>query len=170
MTGTQSSMRIYRDDDVNVYTDAFRFKALHEEFIKRKEVHTVAVIMKDLWENHALFYYLATAPYLEIGLHGWEHKDYSLLSEEECYDDIFESLMYWKLNARRMVGKPEKRITTFFAPWNHKSEDIEKACKYNGLKFCATKKGEWEGYDVHSFHHWYLELHPEDIPKLFKGK
>lgn len=161
-------MKLYRDDDVNVYTDAFRFKALHEEFIKRKQVHTVAVIMKDLWENHALFYYLATAPYLEIGLHGWEHKDYSLLSYEECFEDIKKSVLYWDINATRMVDATSS-ITTFFAPWNHEGEDIKKACADLGLKFCATKKGEWEGYDVRSFHHWYLELHPEDIPKLFKN-
>lgn len=159
--------RIWRDDDPNVYTCAFAFKALHEEFIKHKEVHTVAVIMKDLWENHTLFYYLATAPYLEIGLHGWEHKDYSLLSYEECYEDLKKSLDYWKENAKRMVGYA-KPIDTFFAPWNHESDDIKKACKDVGLNFCNVKKGEWNGAQVNSFHHWYLELNPQDIPKLFK--
>ena len=160
-------MKIYRDDDINVYTDAFKFKELHEEFIKRGEIHTVAVIMKDLWENHALFYYLATAPYLEIGLHGWEHKDYSLLSYEECYEDIEKAIEYWKSNATRMVGYA-KPITTFFAPWNHESALIRGACCDSGLKFCNVKKGEWNGKDVRSFHHWYLELNPQDIPKLFK--
>lgn len=161
---------IWRDDDPNVYTNAFEFKKLHQQFIDRKQVHTVAVIMKDLWENHALFYYLATAPYLEIGLHGWEHKDYSKVVYRECYEDVKRSLEYWETNASRMTGKPAKKITTFFAPWNHEGDGIKIACNELGLRFCATKKGEWEGYDVHSFHHWYLELHPEDIPKLFKGK
>ena len=62
--------KIYRDDDVNVYTCAFHFKELHEQFIAKRKQHVAAVIMKDLWENHALFWYLATAPCLEIGLHG----------------------------------------------------------------------------------------------------
>ncbi|MEK7113094.1 MAG: hypothetical protein AAB875_07330 [Patescibacteria group bacterium] len=161
------SHKLYRDDDVNVYTCPFAFKALHEEFIKRKEVHTVAVIMKDLWENHALFYYLATAPYLEIGLHGWEHWDYSEYSYENCYIELNKALEYWEENAKRMVGYA-KPIDTFFAPWNHESEYIKLACKELGLKFCATKKGEWDGKYINSFHHWYLELNPQDIPKLFK--
>ena len=146
---------IFRDDDVNVYTDAFMFKELHERFIHRKQVHTIAVIMNDLWENHALFYYITTAPYLEIGLHGWKHKDYSKVSYEECYADIERSLEYWKENSNRMVGSC-KPINTFFAPWNREGENIKKACEDNGLKFCATKRGEWEGKQIKSFHWWSM--------------
>ena len=146
---------LYRDDDANVYTDAFKFKELHERFIHRKKTHTVAVIMKDLWENHALFYYLATAPYLEIGLHGWEHKDYSKMNYEDCYTDIKRSLDYWEENSLRMVGTC-KRIDTFFAPWNREGEGIKKACQDLGLKFCAVKRGEWEGKQVRSFHWWAI--------------
>ena len=146
---------IWRDDDVNVYTDAFRFKELHERFIRKGKTHTVAVIMKDLWENHALFYYLATAPNLEIGLHGWEHKDYSVLPYEECYEDIRKSLNYWWENSLRMVGTC-KPIDTFFAPWNREGEGIKKACQDLGLKFCATKGGDWEGKKIKSFHWWNI--------------
>ena len=146
---------LFRDDDCNVYTDAFRFKELHERFIKKGEVHTVAVIMKDLWENHALFYYLTTAPLLEIGLHGWEHKDYSTLSYEECYEDIAKSLAYWRENSMRMVGT-YKPIDTFFSPWNREGENIKRACQTLGLKFCATKRGEWDGKMIKSFHWWAI--------------
>ena len=88
-----TNILLHRDDDPNVYTNVVLFKNLHEKFIEAKQVHTVAVIMKDLWENHALFYYLATAPYLDIGLHGWEHKNYSTLDYQECYDDLKKSLL-----------------------------------------------------------------------------
>lgn len=151
---------IYRDDDVNVYTCIHEFKKLHEEFIRHKQWHTAAVIMKDLWENHALFYYLATAPLLEIGLHGWEHKDYSTLSYEECYEDIQRSLKYWKENTERMLGTT-KPIRIFFAPWNKESHRIAKACFNSGIKFCATKKGKWEGRRIRSFHHWSVKY--EDL-------
>jgi len=146
-------MILYRDDDVNVYTDAYLFRELHKQFLNKGMKHTAAVIMKDLWQNHALFWYLATAPLLNIGLHGWEHKDYSILSYDECYTDIKKSLEYWKENSTRMVGA-YKDITTFFAPWNRESENIRKACSDNGLKFCNIRKGKWEGYDVKSFHWW----------------
>jgi len=144
---------LFRDDDINVYTDAFRFKELHQRFVREGRVHTVAVIMKDLWENHALFYYLATAPFLEIGLHGWEHKDYSLLSATECVEDLRKSLDYWQENSIRMTRQC-KEITTFFAPWNKEGEGIKKACQDLGLKFCDVRKGKWNGKEVRSFHWW----------------
>ena len=154
---------LYRDDDCNVYTDAFRFKEFHQQFIDKEQVHTVAVIMKDLWENHALFYYLATAPYLEVALHGWQHKDYSQVSYEECLDDIKRSLNYWMSHSISMTRKC-KPIETFFAPWNKDGENIRKACEVMKLKFCNVKKGEWEGYQIRSFHWWNIIIdnwHPK---------
>jgi len=130
---------------------------LHEKFIEANTVHTVAVVMKDLWKNHGLFWYIATAPYLEIGLHGWEHKDYSVLSYEECTSDIRRSLDYWTENSTRMV-KECKPITTFFAPWNRESDNIRRACSDNGLLFCNVRKGPWNGKNIRSFHHWHAEL------------
>lgn len=153
MKTTPTTETLWRDDDVNYLTDAFRFRELHERFVQRGQIHTAAVLMKDLWENHALFYYLVTAPNLDIGLHGWTHKDYSKLSYEECYEDIKRSLDYWGENTQRMVGKT-KPIGVFFAPWNKESKEIKKACEDLDLKFCATKGGEWDGKKVKSFHHW----------------
>jgi peptidoglycan/xylan/chitin deacetylase (PgdA/CDA1 family) len=142
-----------RDDDISVYTCPYTFKELHKKFIEKETVHTVAVIMKDLWLNQALFYYLATAPYLEIGLHGWEHKDYSELSYEECYADLKKSLDYWKENSIRMTGQA-KEIKIFFAPWNRESDNIKNACYALGLDFCNVRKGKWNGYQVRSLHWW----------------
>ena len=148
-------MILYRDDDPNVYTDAYLFKELHKQFLNKGIEHTAAVIMENLWENHALFWYLATAPLLNIGLHGWQHKDYSILSYEECYDDLKKSLDYWKENSTRMTGQC-KEISIFFAPWNRESENIRKACADVGLKFCNVKKGKWEDYEIRSFHWWNI--------------
>ena len=149
---------LYRDDDPNAYTDAFEFKKLHEGFIAKNQVHTVAVIMRDLWENHALFWYLATAPFLEIGLHGWEHIDYSLLGYDRCYGDLSKAIEYWETNAKRMLKIDElpeqKKIKVFFAPWNKEGVAIREACNKLGLKFCNVKKGRWEDYEVKSFHWW----------------
>lgn len=144
---------IFRDDDPNYLTCPHLFKELHQQFIDRNIEHTAAVLMKDLWQNHALFWYLATAPLLNIGLHGWEHKDYSKLSYDECFEDIRKSLEYWKENSTRMTGRC-KEINTFFAPWNREGEMIRKACADNGLKFCNVKEGEWEGKNIKSFHWW----------------
>ena len=144
---------IYRDDDVSIHTDICLFKELHNKFIEKKQVHTVAVIMKNLWENQAIFYYLATAPYLEIGLHGWTHADYSKKSYYECHRDLKKSLNYWKENSIRMIGSA-KEIKTFFAPWNKESPEIRKSCRDLGLEFCNIKNGEWNGQEIKSFHWW----------------
>jgi peptidoglycan/xylan/chitin deacetylase (PgdA/CDA1 family) len=146
-----------RDDDVSVYTCLCEFKKLHQVFIDKKQVHTTVVLMKDLWENQGMFYYLATAPYLEIGLHGWEHKDYSTLSYEECYSDLKKSLDYWKDNSLRMTGQ-FKEIKTFFAPWNREGDEIRQACADLGLNFCNVRKGLWNGYNVRSFHWWSVKI------------
>lgn len=146
---------LWRDDDVNVYTDAFKFKELHQQFIDKNQIHTAAVLMKDLWENHALFWYLANAPLLEIGLHGWEHKDYSKLTYEECYKDIKKSLDYWKEKNAKMA-RNIKEIKTFFAPWNRESEEIRRVCRDTGLNFCNIKRGQWMGQEVKSFHWWNM--------------
>ena len=146
---------IFRDDDANVYTNAYQFKKLQEQFNAEGKVHTAAILMKDLWQNHALFHYLATTPNLEIGLHGWEHKDYSVLSYEECYEDLKKSLEYWKTNSTRMTGMC-KDIKVFYAPWNRKGDNIERTCRDLGLKFCNVKNGEWEGNEVKSFHWWNI--------------
>jgi hypothetical protein len=163
-------MKMYRDDDPSIYTDAFKFKELHEKFISQNKKHTVALIMENIWENHALFYYLATAPMLSIELHGWKHKDYSVLSYEECYNDLKTSIDYWDTNAKRMLGISElpddKRITTFFAPWNRSGENIIKACEDLGLKFCNVKTGSWDGYDISSFHWWNIIDNSFDINSL----
>lgn len=145
--------KIYRDDDVNVYTDAYKFKEIHEYFLVRGKRHMAAVIMKDLWENHALFWYLATSPLLGVGLHGWEHKDYSKLSYEECYEDLKKSIEYWNERTMSMVGNT-KKIEIFFAPWNREGEGIKKACDDLGLKFCNKREGYWDKYYIKSFHHW----------------
>jgi peptidoglycan/xylan/chitin deacetylase (PgdA/CDA1 family) len=156
ITNGSNSNLIYRDDDPSVYTNSYQFKKIHEQFLKEGKIHTVAVLMKDLWQNHALFYYLATAPSLEIGLHGWEHKDYSLLSYDECYEDIDKALKYWSENSLRMVGTC-KPIDTFFAPWNREGENIKKACADLGLKFCNIGKGQWEGKEIVSMHWWNIQ-------------
>ena len=146
---------LHRDDDISVFTCLHTFKEIHKKFIADKQVHYAAVIMKDLWLNQGIFYYLATAPYLEIGLHGWEHKDYSLMTYEQCITDLEKSLQYWQENSDRMIGK-HKEIKIFFAPWNKAEKPIISACEYVGLKFCNVKKGKWEDYYIKSFHWWSL--------------
>jgi hypothetical protein len=144
---------LYRDDDPNLYTDLHLFRELHKRFISKNTNHHVGIIMKDLWQNQGMVYYLATAPYLVPCLHGWEHKDYSKLSYGDCYHDLSKSLDYWNENSKRMTGRV-KPIEIFFAPWNREGDHIKQVCQDLKLQFCAVKEGAWNGYYIQSFHWW----------------
>jgi hypothetical protein len=121
--------------------------------------------MRDLWENHALFYYLNIASHMSVQLHGWNHVDYSKMSREECVSDLKKSIDYWNTNSKRMLGTCTP-MTTFFAPWNHVGEGIVQACKDVGLRFCAVRDGEWEGEKVVSFHWWNVMKDGFRVPGL----
>jgi len=145
-------MIIIRDDDISVHTCPHSFKEVHQFFIDHKIIHTVACLMKDLWENQAVFHYLITAPYLNIELHGLTHKNYSLMTYDEAFAELRGAMDYYNINAKRMLNTlvelPElKRLTTFFSPWNKDSETIRKVCADLGLRFNNT-------WDEFSFHCW----------------
>lgn len=151
---------LYRDDDVNVHTDFWLFRQINEVFKKVGKDHTIAILMKDFRENYAVWKYITSEPNIVVGLHGWEHKDYSKMPRDEVYYDLKKALDYYKENLTRMYQKKyedfpaNKRIDTFFAPWNRESEIVRSVCGRLGLKFCNVSQGEWDGKDVASFHWW----------------
>jgi hypothetical protein len=144
---------LYRDDDVSKFTDISLFMKVHSLFGKYQKLHTVAVEMEDLWENKVIWYILVTQKNIKVDLHGWKHKDYSILSYQEIVDDIRRSLDYWYMNIERgygidAIGK-DKKITTFFPPWNRVSDNLKKACIDTGLTLDSRIGG-----DVYNFHWW----------------
>jgi peptidoglycan/xylan/chitin deacetylase (PgdA/CDA1 family) len=143
---------LYRDDDISVTTNIILLKKVHDIIVSRGKIHTVAVQMKDIWENKEVWYFLMTAKNLDVGLHGWTHRDYSKLSYDEIMRDIHESISYWESNILR-GGYNKKEIKTFYPPWNRVSQDLERACKDMGLildsRTIKTHPGE-----VYGFHYW----------------
>jgi len=143
---------LYRDDDICKWTDLTEFKKLH----------TCAVLFEGIADNYGLFHYLVTAPLLDVQLHGWRHRDYSVLSKEEILIDFFRAIAYWNHNVTRRYGKEIldnalKRITTYYPPWNRVHDNIKEACKEAGLKVDNRVGGE-----VFNFHYWSAKL--TDLP------
>lgn len=99
---------VFRDDDINVYTDFTLFKQVHELFKEYKVNHRLGVLAKDLWENKELFWYLCSEPYLDVQLHGWEHKDY--VYEIENKPSIMASMEFDQV--AKWPKKGEKRDAT----------------------------------------------------------
>lgn len=150
-------MNLYRDDDINKFTDIATFKAINDLFKKYGKIHTCAIEMEGLWESKGIWYLLTTEPNVEIGLHGWTHKDYSLLPIDEIVHDIERSLEYWRTKVARGFGADKvKPIKVFYPPWNKVSPNLINACAEFDLKVDATS-----GYQ---FHWW--EFVNGDLLKL----
>ena len=123
---------IFRDDDINKYADVTTLLRVQEIFDKHSKVHTVTLVMEDLWESRGVWEWLLTTPGLDIALHGWRHRDYSVLSYAEAKVEIDRALSYWRSNVLRM--HKERPITVFYPPWNKVSPNLKKACDACGLK------------------------------------
>lgn len=142
---------LFRDDDISVTSNITLLKQVHNHFVTYNKMHTVAVLMKDLWENKEVWYWLMTAENLEIGLHGWEHSDYGKMSPDRIRRDIENSLWYWK--ERIAAGKyPYRPIKVFYPPWNSTSQHLESVCEEFFLKVDSRVGGE-----VYNFHYWALQ-------------
>lgn len=141
-------MTRYRDDDISKYTDINLITKIHSLFIKYNKIHTVTLEMSGLWDNKVIWYWLMTTPNLDIGLHGWEHKDYSQLDYSEIYFDLKSSLNYWNFNIARGKYEP-KTIKVFYPPWNKTSENLERVCRDLGLEVDNREGGE-----VYNLHWW----------------
>ena len=139
-------IKIWRDDDINRFTDIQVFLQIHDLFIKHKKVHTCVVEMKDLWESRGLWHLLMTLPNLDIALHCWEHIDYSVLSYEQAKADIKKCLDYYK---SKINGYKYKEIKLFCPPWNKSTMLLSKACYELGLGVNDNTDGK-----TYNFHWW----------------
>lgn len=159
---------IFRNDDVAYDTDADHFKELSEVFhrfgfvqlngivlygrcndslivdsipwiydtIRPDEIYEyqkcVNVSVDFIGDNHELIDYLNSIPD-PIALHGLYHSDYSQMSYAQQDQDIKKGLELLK------ELFPEKKVTTFIAPFNHTNDDTYKVCKKYGLRVSALE-------------------------------
>lgn len=139
---------IYRDDDINVYTDLNTLDKIQQLFIKYNKIHTVTLIMEDLWESRGVWEWLMTTNNLDIALHGWRHEDYSKKSYEEIKADVSKALSYWKRNVER-CGYGVNRITVMYPPWNAVSANLIDVCMEFDLIIGRASPGK-----MFTFHWW----------------
>lgn len=158
-----SRYSLFRDDDISVTTDIGLLIKAHELVTDYGGRHAVALLMKDLWDNKEVWLWLMTTPNLVVGLHGWTHRDYSVLQSTEIIADIELSLTYWREHIGAYPEAPQ--IDTFFPPWNRSSPALERACYATGLKLDTRWKKD---SDVYGFHSWELIL-PERRAKLVEA-
>lgn len=158
---TSSCYSLFRDDDISFTTDWRLLQEAHDIIVRAGRVHTVAVLMFDLWENHEVWYWLMTAKNLRIGLHGWRHSDYGAMPQAEIEADIRRSLDYWREHTVNYRNPPS--IESFYPPWHRSGPALEAACKACGLALDARKSAP-----VYCFHSWEL-IQPEPRARLEKA-
>jgi peptidoglycan/xylan/chitin deacetylase (PgdA/CDA1 family) len=145
-----SDIKIFRDDDISVTSNCDLLRHVHELFIKYNKTHTIAVLMKDIWENKEIWYWMMTAPNLEICLHGWDHKDYSVMNEEDIRKDLNLCLNYWEKELKDHK-KEYIHIKKFLPPWNRVNATLIKICDEFGLEVDNRIGGL-----VYNFHYWCM--------------
>lgn len=148
-----SRYNLFRDDDISYTTDIGLLMYAHDLITSYKKQHAVAVLMDRLWDNKEVWLWLMTTPNLTIGLHGWTHRDYSLVSSTDAIEDIQRSLAYWSEHTAAYPHVPQLAI--FFPPWNKTSPALERACYATGLRVDVRWKKD---SDVYGFHSWELLL------------
>ena len=156
-----SRYHTFRDDDISVTTDIGLLMKTHALIRKYGKTHTVAVQMERLWENKEIWFFLMTAEGLVVGLHGWDHSDYSAVVSP--VEEISQSLHYWKLHTGAYPEAPQ--IKKFFPPWNRVSADLQRACELCNLELDNRWKKDT---GVYGFHSWEM-LDPERFGKLEKA-
>ena len=118
----------FRDDDISLHTELSSIREFNSHYLKYNEIHTMAIIARDLWNNRELTYWLESTPMLDLQYHGLDHVDYSKLSVQECYDQLKEGKEY-------LEDKLHRPIRVFYPPWNIEDQMVRSVCQRLGLEF-----------------------------------
>lgn len=149
----------WRDDDISVLTNVVDFKKVHEIFNEYKQIHTIAILTKDLHKNTELVNYINSQDDIDIQVHAHEHIDFVFASNDEVRN---------QLNTCALTIEALFNVTptVFYPPFNSCDERVIRIAKECGLKTSYEKVSpvyymKHNGnvmHDVVNFHyHDYIE-------------
>ena len=150
---------IYRDDDISKYSDLTTLFKIQDLFDKYNKIHTVTILMEDLWESRGVWEWLTTTPNLDIALHGWTHVDYSVMYDIDIKNHIQGSLDYWNSNLARLDKVIP--IKVMYPPWNKSSDILVSECKKLGLEVNV----DIDTNRVYNLH-WWEYINGRNLNKL----
>jgi len=106
----------------------------NEDDISKLSYERIMQLSQDIFigNNQELVDYINSIPD-DIALHGLYHSDYSKMSYEQQDKDIEAGLNLLK------ELFPEKKVTTFIAPFNRINQNTRKICKKYNLKISANE-------------------------------
>ena len=155
---------IWRDDDIGKFMDITTMMNLHDLFIKHDKIHTVTVLMEDLWESRAVFEWLITTPHVDIALHGWTHESFRNVNFAQARDIFAMCLDYWAMHTSR-IGC-EIPIKVWYPPWNEINDEVRMACDHVGLEANDSVDESL----VTNIHWWYYigGRHLDELEEMLK--
>ncbi len=110
-------MITWRDDDLGYLTKVEDFKKVHEMFNEYNQVHTIAILTKDLEKNMELVDYINSQKNITCQLHSHDHIDLALATEKE----IVEQLGKGVATIETLFGK---KPTVLYPPFNSVNEKV----------------------------------------------
>lgn len=161
---------IARSDDIDWRLDLDTLKRMHEPFLERDMIHTLAVnnvIGGSMgWQPDVVDYINNTSNF-DIQLHGWEHLHYAMMPKHAIYPHLVASLWHTK------KFFPKADPTVFYAGWNEYSGSIEETCEELGLKMGGVGDyimhycdwGRRPESEIVYFHFWDKQ-DVENIPRM----
>ncbi len=150
---------IFRDDDFSHLSQLNEFRHVHEVFAWYGQVHTIAVMAKNLERNKELIDYVKSQDNIDVQLHCWEHLDYSN-NEGYCFEHL-------KMGANKIEEVFGKRPTVWYPTFNRVSPVCIAHAHFLGMETSYHKRGllsyvEKKGIvdeKVLNFHYWaYSDL------------
>lgn len=122
---------IWRSDDIDARLNLDTLKRMHEHFLERGLIQTLAVnnvIGGSIGWQPDVIDYINNTPNFDIQMHGWEHLHYETLEYKEVYPHLIASMFHIK------KFFPKADPTVFYCGWNAYSDTIQRACNDLGLQ------------------------------------
>ncbi len=129
---------IFRIDDIQDYFDNRAQVAVFDLFLKEDESLSAGVIMNDIGADQAITDKLIEGRdrgLFELSIHGWDHVDYSKLTEEEQEDTMI-------MANEKMQKLFDTTASMFIPPFNTFNDDTIKAMTQTKLRILSSSTTE----------------------------
>lgn len=122
---------IFRDDDVSYLTNLEDFKKVHEIFNEYNQIHTIALLTKDIDKNLELIDYIKSQKNIDVQIHGYDHIDFVFATDEEIAKQLQISF--------NIITNRFKCPSVFYPPFNSCDKRVIEIARKCGLETSYEK-------------------------------
>ena len=143
-THSRCNCVVFRMDDVQDYWVKAGQLAVMDQFASRNQSLTVGIIMNSIGNDSEIVNKVKQANdrgLFELAVHGWNHTDYTKLSEEEQRNSLYDSNR--KMNA--LFGKASE---IFIPPYNAFNYDTINAMKQANMKIINANESTFDQLEL----------------------